>query len=87
MTISLILRQQVMQRALERCEYCHLPENAGFASHEIDHIIAQKHGGQTVLSNLALSCILCNKHKGSDLASIDPTTNQLVRLFHPRNDQ
>lgn len=57
-----------------------------FAVHEIDHIIAQKHGGPTDADNLALSCALCNKHKGSDLASLDPETGLIVPLYHPRRD-
>ena len=28
-----------------------------------------------------------NKQKGSDLTSIDPETNQIVRLFNPREDR
>jgi len=58
-----------------------------FAAHEIDHIIAEKHGGPTEAENLALSCIICNKHKGSDLASIDPASNEITPLFHPRRDR
>lgn len=30
--------------------------------------------------------MLCNKYKGSDIASIDVETDKLVRLFHPRCD-
>ncbi len=30
--------------------------------------------------------LLCNKHKGSDIASIDPETGKLVSLFNPRQD-
>jgi len=37
--------------------------------------------------NLALCCTLCNKYKGTDLASIDPETGEMCRLFHPRRDQ
>ncbi len=43
-------------------------------------------GGDTELENLALSCTLCNRYKGSDLTSIDPETNQIVRLYNPRID-
>lgn len=50
-------------------------------------IISQKHGGPTKPDNLALSCALCNKHKGSDLASLDPDTGNIVALYHPRRDQ
>ena len=53
----------------------------------MDHIIAQKHSGATEADNLALSCTLCNKHKGTDLASIDPDTGDIVRLYHPRRDR
>ena len=68
------LRRLVYERAGGCCEYCLIPETAVFAGHEIDHIIAQKHGGPTDADNLALSCAVCNKHKGSDLASLDPET-------------
>ena len=78
------LRQLVIQRANACCEYCLIPNGATFAPHEIDHIVAEKHGGLTEASNLALSCVLCNKQKGSDLASIDPDTKQIVPLFNPR---
>jgi len=81
------LRRQVYERAGGQCEYCLIPDTLAFASHEIDHIIAQKHDGQTDETNLALACALCNKHKGSDIASIDPATGVIVPLFHPRRDR
>jgi hypothetical protein len=57
------------------------------ATHAIDHIVAEKHGGLTAADNLALSCTICNGHKGSDLASVDPETGTIVPLFHPRRDR
>jgi hypothetical protein len=78
------LRRQVYQRARGCCEYCLLPELAGFSVHQFDHIIAQKHGGATNAKNLALACPFCNRRKGSDLSAIDLVTGKLVRLFHPR---
>jgi hypothetical protein len=54
--------------------------------HQVDHIIAEKHGGLTETDNLALACAICNKYKGSDIASIDPEVYEVVRLFHPRRD-
>ena len=69
-----------------RCEYCRISEDLVFAAHQIDHIIAVKHRGETEIDNLALSCALCNKHKGSDIASIDPVTGEVVALYHPRRD-
>jgi HNH endonuclease len=78
------LRRLIYARARGRCEYCLMPDLASFAAHEIDHIIAQKHGGLTVADNLALACAFCNRRKSSDLAAIDPITGEIVRLFHPR---
>lgn len=84
--IPAALRQFVYERANGCCEYCLIPEVATLAPHEIDHIISEKHGGLTEAGNLALSCVLCNKYKGSDLASVDPDTGEIVRLYHPRKD-
>jgi hypothetical protein len=73
-------------RAKGVCEYCLMPEVAVLVSHEVDHVIAEKHGGQTNSDNLALACTICNKHKGSDLASIDSIAGEIVRLYQPRQD-
>ena len=78
------LRRAVHSRAGGACEYCLIPESAGFYTHEIDHVVALKHGGKSELGNLALACLSCNRHKGSDLASIDPLTNEIADLFNPR---
>ncbi len=82
--ISAALRREVRQRAGERCEYCLLAESNSFFPHEPDHLIAKKHGGETVSENLALACFDCNRFKGSDVASIDVLTGRLVGLFNPR---
>jgi hypothetical protein len=79
--ISSELRALVRQRAAGACEYCLIPEDFSFFVHEIDHIIAQQHGGETIERNLALACIVCNKHKGTNLASIDPRTGDVVSLY------
>lgn len=84
--ISEALRQQVMARAQARCEYCRLHEAHTYFTHEIDHIYAEKHGGATDESNLCAACADCNRHKGSDLCSLDPQTGTIVALFHPRRD-
>jgi hypothetical protein len=47
-----------------------VPETLALVPHETDHIIATKHGGETSSADLALCCTLCNKYKGTDLASI-----------------
>lgn len=85
--MSASLRRLVYERANGCCEYCQIPESATFTPHEVDHIIAEKHGGNTVESNLALSCTLCNKYKGSDIASIDPLTGHVTPLYNPRQQR
>jgi hypothetical protein len=82
--IPIALRRQVRQRAQERCEYCLLHQDDVPLSHHIDHILARKHGGHTVSSNLALACLECNRGKGSDLSAIDFATGAITLLFNPR---
>lgn len=81
------LRRLVYERAEGHCEYCLLAVRYAYFPYEVDHIIAEKHGGQTDADNLCLSCFECNRYKGSDLASYDQDTGEIVRLFHPRQDQ
>jgi hypothetical protein len=80
------LIRHVWQRAQERCEYCQLPSGFHPAPFQIDHITARQHGGPTVLDNLALPCIHCNRFKGPNIAGINPENGEIVRLFHPRRD-
>jgi hypothetical protein len=82
--ISHNLRQAVRERAKGRCEYCLIHQDFSIYSHEIDHIIAVKHGGETTSENLALSCLPCNRHKGSDFATLNPKNGEIIRLFNPR---
>jgi HNH endonuclease len=80
------LARAVWQRAQERCEYCRLPKFALTLPFQIDYIIAEKHGGQSVKNNLALACPHCNRYKGPNIAGVDPESGEAVRLFHPRQD-
>jgi hypothetical protein len=83
MTPSLI--RAVRSRAKQACEYCRMPQVCyPTVPFPIDHIIARQHNGETVLANLALSCLHCNSHKGPNIAGLDPRTRRLTRLFHPR---
>jgi len=79
------LRRFVIERAGGRCEYCLLHEDDVPFSHHVDHVIPLKHSGQTVSDNLALACLECNHHKGSDLTAIDPVDGAIVPLFNPRS--
>jgi len=78
------LRQLVIDRAKNCCEYCLLSQGDNFLPFEVDHIIAEKHGGNTESENLCLSCPNCNAFKGSDIGSIDSVTATLTPLYNPR---
>jgi len=77
-------RQTVRERAKNRCEYCLLPESVSPVSFHVEHIRARQHGGDDQLDNLALACDRCNLYKGPNLTGIDPECNEVVPLFHPR---
>ena len=81
-------RALVRERAGNRCEYCQLhQDDSPLAALHIEHIIPKKHGGSDDIDNLALACIDCNLRKGSNLTGIDPETNEVTALFHPRCHQ
>ena len=78
----------VRERAGNRCEYCRLhQDDSPLAVLHIEHIIPKKHGGTDDTDNLALACIDCNLHKGSNLTGIDPETDEITELFHPRRHE
>ena len=85
--VSAALRRLVIARADNLCEYCLLHEEDTFFGCEVDHVISEKHGGQTVEANLAYACFVCNRNKGSDIGSLIPASGQLVRFYHPRLDR
>ncbi|MGB1285633.1 MAG: HNH endonuclease [Aggregatilineales bacterium] len=75
------IRRIVFERAEGCCEYCQTcEENTGQAMH-IEHIDPQ---GGDILENLCLACANCNLSKAAATTAIDPQTEQIVRLFHPR---
>ena len=84
--IDVAIREFLRQRAGGHCEYCRITDRLTLAEQQIDHVIAVKHGGSGVVQNLAFCCTVCNRFKGSYIASIDPESGQLTRLFHPRVD-
>ncbi len=86
--MSPALREQVRQRAGNRCEYCRLRQQHDDShSFHVEHINPRKHGGTDDLDNLALACHQCNLHKGTNLTGRDPDTNEIIRLFDPRRDR
>ena len=85
--MDVALRDLVSRRAGQRCEYCLMPQDAmPYMPLHIEHVVARQHRGPTSAENLALACNRCNAFKGTNLSSIDPTSGEAVRLFHPRTD-
>ena len=83
MNIPAELRTFVVRRANLRCEYCLIHLDDAAFSHEVDHVISRQHGGETIASNLALACMVCNRYKGANIASV-AASGILVPLFNPR---
>lgn len=81
------VREMVRQRAQGVCEYCRIPQRFYAEKFHIEHIIAKQHRGTSEVTNLAVACHHCNLHKGPNIAGRDPLTNELTRLFHPRQDK
>jgi hypothetical protein len=79
--ISSALRQLVATRAQHLCEYCLIHEDDAYFGCEVDHIISEKHGGQTEAEILAFACAFCNRSKASDLGSLIGATGVFARFF------
>ncbi|WP_353929581.1 HNH endonuclease [Okeanomitos corallinicola TIOX110] len=85
--ISDAIQQQVRQRALELCEYCHASEKWQYVLFTVDHIIPLSKNGQDTIDNLALACFHCNRRKSNHTTAIDPETGNQVPLLNPRENQ
>ena len=80
-------RDSVIERAGNACEYCRLPQSAQpFVTFHVDHVVATQHRPDDSLDNLCLACQSCNLRKGTNLTTIDLVTDEVVRVFDPRND-
>ena len=84
--ISVRLRRLVIRRARNRCEYCGLSQLGQEATFHVDHIVPVIAGGQDTADNLALACVSCSLRKAARQTVVDPTSSELVALFHPRRD-
>lgn len=78
------LEELVWRRAGWRCEYCQVHQDDLNLPFEVDHIIAEHHEGRTQANNLCLACFACNRHKGPNIAGVDPKTRKIVPLLNPR---
>ena len=50
--VSTDLRQLVESRASHLCEYCLIHQDDTYLGCQVDHVIAEKHGGPTTAENL-----------------------------------
>jgi hypothetical protein len=83
-SISKSLRQQVINEAGYRCEYCRTSSRLTGMPLVMDHILPSSLGGNDELENLAACCYRCNEFKGAKIKANDPVTNESVSLFNPR---
>jgi HNH endonuclease len=86
MKVSDTSRKTVFKRAFFLCEYCLIHQSNSYLPLQLEHILSQKHYVWHSLLNLASACYLCNRLKGSDIATILPPDFSLIRLYNPRND-
>ncbi len=82
--IGKTLRQNVIARAGNRCEYCQSPDKYSTQSFVIEHITPKVAGGKSVEENLAYACGGCNAHKYTKQSGFDQILNQNVQIFNPR---
>lgn len=72
------LRQLVELRANHLCEYCLIHEGDTCLGCQVDHVIAEKHGGLTAADNLSYACTFCNRAKGTDIGSVAQSTGDFM---------
>jgi len=80
------IQQQVRQRALELCEYCHASEKWQYVLFTVDHVIPLSKNGKDTIDNLALACFHCNRRKSNHTTAIDSESGNQVALFNPRTN-
>lgn len=85
--VSAELRRRISERADHPREYCLVHEDDTFFGCQVDHIISEKHGGETAPDNLSYACAFCNRSKGTDIGSLSRRNRKLTRFFNPRSDR
>ncbi len=87
------VRDYTRERAKCRCEYCQIydPDYAAATPFHLEHITpksAFEDGDNTRdnPANLAWSCPRCNQYKHEKIEWPDPATDQITRLYNPRED-
>lgn len=80
-------RRAVAKRARGCCEYCRSQTSFSTQTLSVEHIVPRHKDGATTLDNLALACQGCNGYKHIRTEAQDPVNQELVSLFHPRNQR
>jgi HNH endonuclease len=84
MAIPSLLRDLVILRSGNYCEYCTLSQLGQEATFHVDHVVPVAAQGKTDAENLALACVSCSLHKAAKQLANDPDTGENVPLFNPR---
>jgi hypothetical protein len=82
--ISILIQEQIRQRAQYLCEFCHANEQWQYVKFTVDHIVPLSLGGSDLSENLALACFHCNRRKTNRLTAMDLQSETEVPLFNPR---
>jgi hypothetical protein len=81
---SAAVREGVIIRSGNCCEYCKSQDKYSPNGFTIDHIVPESLGGTDDLENLAYACFLCNRLKSKKLHSIDGLTETHAPIYNPR---
>lgn len=82
--ISTGMRQAILVRAQNRCEYCQSRFDYTTETFAVEHVVPVSRGGSNAQENLAFSCSGCNGHKYNKTEAPDPLDGTTVPLFNPR---
>jgi 5-methylcytosine-specific restriction endonuclease McrA len=84
--ISAALRRRIAGLDGQRCAYCRSLMVVGVPMVSA-HIMPLVAGGTSAAENLCRSCYHCNEFTGPRQDAPDPHDDQIVPLFHPRQQQ
>jgi HNH endonuclease len=84
--IPVAIQRAVIALSQGYCEYCVVPSDYSTDFFNFDHIQPISQNGTSELDNLARTCGICNGYKHDKTNAIDPLTQEICRLFHPRLD-
>ena len=81
------VHEQVISRAVNRCEYCKMHQALQGATFHVEHVIPRSAGGSDGVDNLAWACPSCNLYKADRTSIKLDGLSDTIPLFHPRMDR